>query len=356
MSPRFALLGLLSAVVVVAACSGAASPPSPAAQAPAPQAPASGGASTPAPTAPLQKLRVAYNAVSAELAPAYLGEDLGIYRKYGLDVELVYLQTSQQIAPALINQEVGIAYTAAAGTVASRLQGSDLLMISSYLPWMDFTLYSRPEIQRVEELRGKRVGVTRFGGGLHLAALIILERYGLDPEREVTLSQLGGVPEIFVALSSGAVDAGMLTSPEMFLAEDQGFRRLQASLDYRIPYTMGGLGASERFLREHEDLVRRFMRAHVESIAVFLQDKETAKRTIAKWTKGEEASVLERAYNHVASAMARVPYVDPAAIQTVLDQLAPQVPAARTARAEDFLDNRYVRELDESGFIQALYR
>jgi ABC-type nitrate/sulfonate/bicarbonate transport system substrate-binding protein len=137
--------------------------------------------------------------------------------------------------------------------------------------------------------------------------------------------------------------------------DDQGFPKLKAALDYRVPYTMGGVGASQRYLREHDDLARRFMRAHVESLALFQRDKETAKRTIAKWTKIEDPSVLERSYTHVIGGLERVPYTDPASIQTVLDQLAPQVAAARTARAEDFLDNRYVRELEETGFVRSLY-
>jgi NitT/TauT family transport system substrate-binding protein len=300
-------------------------------------------------------MRVAYNAVTAELGPAFIGDDEGIYKKHGLDVELVHLQSSAQIAPALIAQEIGIAFTAGAGTAAARLQGADLVMVSDYRPYMDFTLYARPEIRRVEDLKGKRLGVTRFGGGLHLAALIILERHGLDPERDVALSQLGGTPEIFAALSGGAVDAGMFTSPEIFLADDQGYTRLKASLDYQIPYTMAGTGASQRFLRENEDLARRFMRAHVESLGLFLRDKDAAKRSIARWTKQDDASILERAYTHVASSTRRIPYVEPASIQTVLDQLAPQVEAARTAKADEFIDNRYLRELEDSGFLRQVY-
>src|SRR5215207_7118084 len=171
--PRAASITIL-VFLLVAACgqaqqntsapAGAASKPAGAAAsgaAPATAPPVGGVSAAPAgaPSASnppeLQKVKVAYNAIAAEQAPAFLGEDQGLYRKHGLDVELILLSTSQQIAPALMNQEVGLAYTASAGTVASRVQGSDLIMISSYLPYMDFTMYSRPDIQRVEHLRGK---------------------------------------------------------------------------------------------------------------------------------------------------------------------------------------------------------
>jgi len=220
---------------------------------------------------------------------------------------------------------------------------------------MDHTVYGRPDIQRVEDLRGKRVGVTRFGGGLHLAAQIILQRNGLDPERDAQLAQLGGIPEIFAALSSGAVDAGMLTTPEVFIAEDQGLRKLQESLDYKVPYTMVGVGGSERFINDNPELVQRFMRAHLEGIALFKNDREAAQRTIGKWTKSDNQSVLERTWDHLAPVMERVPLVDPASIQTVLDQLAPQVERARGAKADEFYDNRFVQEQERSGFIRQLY-
>ena len=161
--------------------------------------------------------------------------------------------------------------------------------------------------------------------------------------------------EIAAALSTGAVDAGMLTSPENFVLENQGYPKLKAALDYRIPYTMSGLAASQRFASANEEAMRRLMRAHVEGIALFLNDKETTRRSIAKLTKIEDPRILDQAYEHVAGAMERVPYVDRASIQTVLDQLASQVPTAQSARADDFLDNRFVRELDESGFIRRLY-
>ena len=190
------------------------------------------------------KLKIAYNAVTADQTPIWLAQDAGIHLKHGLDVELVSMQSSAQITPALIAGELAIAYSAGAGTVAADLQGADLVMISSFQPWLRFWLYTRPEVQSVAQLRGSRMGVTRFGGGLHLAALISVERAGMDPERDLTMSQLGGNSEIFGALVGNAIDSGWVLAPQAYEAEALGYKRLVDTLEFRIPYTMSGATAT----------------------------------------------------------------------------------------------------------------
>jgi len=344
---------LLALLVSATACSSSAPATAPAgATAPtsgvasAPPAAAPGASATPA-RAP-DKLRVAYNAVTADQTPIWLAQDAGIYLKHGLDVELVSMQTSSQIAPALMSGELGIAYSAGAGTVAATLQGADLVMLSSFEPWLRFWLYTKPELTSVAQLRGTRMGVTRYGGGLHLAAVLTVQRAGMDPTRDLVMSQLGGNAEIFTALISGAVDSGWVLPPQSYVLEDAGFRRLVDTLDYHIPYTMGGATGSKRYISEHEDIVRRFIRAHMESLALFASDKEQSKRVMAKWTGIDNPDYLERAYQDSLSSMELIPYTTPDTIQTVLDYLAEQIPAARTANPEDFIDNRFVREVVES--------
>ena len=280
--------------------------------------------------------------------PIWLAQDAGIHLKHGLDVELVSMQSSAQITPALIAGELAIAYSAGAGTVSADLQGADLVMISSFQPWLRFWLYTKPEVQSVAQLRGSRMGVTRFGGGLHLAALMSAERAGMDPERDLTMSQLGGNSEIFGALVGNAIDSGWVLAPQAYEAEALGYKRLVDTLEYRIPYTMSGATASKHYIDEHEDVVRRFARAHVEALALFVSDKEQSKRVMAKWTKEENPDYLERGYQDTLTSMERIPYTTPDTIQTVLDQLAPQIPAARGANPEDFIDNRWVREAVEA--------
>jgi NitT/TauT family transport system substrate-binding protein len=313
-------------------------------------APAAGAPAKPdaAPARAPDKLKVAYNAITADQTPIWLGQEAGIYQKHGLDLELISMQSSAQITPALLSGELAVAYSAGAATVSADLQGADLVMISSFQPWLRFWLYTKPEITSPAQLRGSRMGVTRFGGGLHLAALITVERAGMDPERDLTMSQLGGNAEIFGALVGGAIDSGWVLAPQAYEAEAQGFKRLVDTLEFRIPYTMSGATASKRYIAQNEDIVRRFIRAHVESLQLFATDKEQSKQVMGKWTKVENPEYLERGYNDALASMERIPYTTPETIQTVLDQLAPQIAAARTANPEDFIDNRWVREAVEA--------
>src|SRR5581483_3300270 len=216
----------------------------------APSAPSTGASTDGAPAAAVptaarapDKLKIAYNAVTADQTPIWLAQDAGIHLKHGLDVELVSMQSSAQITPALVSGELGVAYSAGAGTVSADLQGADLVMISSFQPWLRFWLYTKPDVTSVAQLRGTRMGVTRFGGGLHLAALITVERAGMDPERDLTMSQLGGNSEIFGALVGNAIDSGWVLPPQAYEAEAMGYKRLVDTLELRIPYTMSGATA-----------------------------------------------------------------------------------------------------------------
>lgn len=312
------------------------------------------GAAAEGPAAP-RRITVAYNAIAAELTPAWLAEEAGLYRKHGLEVELVSMQTAAQVTPALMAGEVSVAYSGAAATASAGLQGADVVLLSSFQPWLRFWLYAKPEIKDVAALRGKRMGVTRLGGGIHLAGSVAAQRAGMDPDRDLIMSQVGGVPDIFTALSSGALDAGWLVPPFSYLAEEAGFHKVVDSLDFHLPYTMAGAAASRRYISQNEEIVRHFMLAHLESLALYSTDKELSKQVMAKWLKVDDAAHLERAYYDTLASMERIPYVSPAAIQTVLDQLAPQMPAARTANPNDFLDNRFIREAEESGFLGRLY-
>src|SRR5581483_8092953 len=244
---RAGLLWGIGLMLAVAGCrptgaTGGASAPA----APAPAAPTAAPAAS-APTAAPQrapdKIKVAYNAVTADQTPIWLAQDAGIHLKHGLDVELVSMQSSAQITPALVSGELGVAYSAGAGTVSADLQGADLVMISSFQPWLRFWLYTKPDVTSVAQLRGTRMGVTRFGGGLHLAALITVERAGMDPERDLTMSQLGGNSEIFGALVGNAIDSGWVLPPQAYEAEAMGYKRLVDTLELRIPYTMSGATA-----------------------------------------------------------------------------------------------------------------
>ncbi|HZU05624.1 MAG TPA: ABC transporter substrate-binding protein [Chloroflexota bacterium] len=350
------------AMVVLLSLVGCAAPAAPsgsergAGESRAPAAPAAVADPTPWPaTAPRTALRIALNAVSASMGPMWIAKDLGLFEQYGLDVELVTLQTSSQIAKVMAAGEIPIALSAAAGVVDAVLAGDDQILLTGYQNYMNFWVHSRPEVRSVTDLRGKRVGTTRIGSGAHLGTVEMLRRFGLEPDRDVAVLQLGGMPEVFGALSAGAVDAAILSIPWNFQAQDSGFPLLHDLSAQRIPYLQTGLATTRGYLQRNEDLVRRVLMAHLEGLARFHTDKATAIEVLARNLKSEDRELLERTYDVLTPLLERVPYPTPASIQTVIDQRAAENPAARQLTPAQVADDRLLRELDAAGFISRLY-
>ncbi len=348
-------LGMVVCALVLLGCSGARAPTSsgppsaaaPPAAAPAPSAPEASAA----PPEP-RKVRLAYGFTTAAVVPMWLALEHGIYQKYGLDVDTTLMQSSAQIAPAMAAGEVDIALTAGAGVVDMALAGSDQVLIVSMQNMMRFFLHARPDIRRVEDLRDKRVAITRLGSGIHLATQTVLERAGLEPGRDVALIQAGTTSAALSALASGQLDAAMLAVPDNLLAERNGFPLLVDLKDYRLPYSQGSLAVTRTTLAERYDLVRDFVKAHLEAVGITKRDAALATSLLGKYTKTEDQEILQRSYYLWLEEQDDLPYPSLDAVQTVLNQRAAELPAARTANPRDFIDDRILRELEASGFLR----
>jgi ABC-type nitrate/sulfonate/bicarbonate transport system substrate-binding protein len=290
------------------------------------------------------------------MAPLWVAKDAGIFDKYGFDVEFITLQSSSQVAKVMASGEISLALSAAAGVVDAALAGDDQVLISSYQPYMNFWVHARPDVTRIADLRGKRVGATRIGSGAHLGVVEMLRKAGLEPDQDAAVMQLGGMPEVYGALTAGAIDAGIFSMPWNFRAQDEGFPQLHDVSADRIPYLQTGLATSRQYLRQNEALVRRFMMAHLEGLARVHTDKPTTVESIARNLKSEDLALMERTYDTMVPLLERIPYPVAPSIQTVIDQRAAENPAARNLTPAQVSDERYVRELEDSGFIAQLYR
>ncbi|HLC25264.1 MAG TPA: ABC transporter substrate-binding protein, partial [bacterium] len=279
-----------------------------------------------------------------------------LFDKYGLDVTLIYLASSAQVAPALISGDIQIAETAGAGIIDARMAGAGIKMVLAYSNYLRFHLYAQKDIRSVADLKGKKAAITRFGSGVDLAMQIILKEAGLKMGTDVGIIQTRSVPEILASVASGVVQAGLLAPPSSFKADQLGLRLLVDTWKYKFPYILAGVAVSDNYLKARPDSVRAFVKAFVEGIAVSKTDKEYTKKVIGKYTKTTEGDILEKTYQEYEPIFEAIPYVPAAAVKAVLDQRAPTIPAAKTANPEDFFDNRFVKELDESGFIRSLYR
>jgi ABC-type nitrate/sulfonate/bicarbonate transport system substrate-binding protein len=219
-----------------------------------------------------------------------------------------------------------------------------------------FRLYGGPGISSFPDLRGKRVAVTRLGTSTDTVARLLLQRNGLDPASDVTVIQVGGVPEIFAAVQSGAADGGVLSPPTLFKADAAGFQILADTTEIDIPYHQAVLTSTKRYVAEHGDLVRRVLRGYLRGIARYKLDSEFAKQVIAQYTRSDDAASLDQTWALEDRVLSRLPYPRAEAVQLALDQAAVQYPEARSHRPEDFFDDRLLRELEQRGFIDGLYR
>jgi NitT/TauT family transport system substrate-binding protein len=323
------------------------------ASAPAPAA-AAGDASPAAPA--LVPMRFGLNTPTANITPAWVAKDEGYFAKYGIDAELVPIPGGERIVTALVSGEIPITALASTALLTASLGGADLVFLGSWANQLRYGLYARPEIASVRDLRGRQVATTGRGGINRRAMELALERTGLDPERDVTIIAVGQSTDSLTALLTGAVAATMLTPPGSFRAEDEGMRMLVDTSEYQYLTILSGIAASRGWVAQNEDLARRTLQALAEAIAFARQQKEATKAIIGKYSQMDDAALLERTYNAALPTWEPRLAAPPEALRGDLDALAVDLPAARDARPEQFIDNRFVAELEQSGFFERLYR
>ena len=357
---RLRLCGTLLAVgVSLAACAPAAPLPAGPPTAPAQSVP--GTSATIAPTAPAaaappptRRLTVANTSLSLAIA-LFVARDKGMFQRHGLEVEVPLIAGVRSVQ-ALVAREVEYALISGRTTTDAVLAGADLVMLASIAPTLSFVIYGAPGMTRAEDLRGKTIGVASFGGSADFAARYGLRRFGLEPERDYALFQTGGVPESLAALQSGGVQAAVLSAPTTLQARKAGLSQVVDVTSLGIEYVFGALSTDRAFLAQEPDTTRRLLRGMLEGIHFAKTQPAATKQVIAPEFKTDDPEVLDETYALAIERMlARVPYVSPAGVKTVLDDAATELPAARTKAPEDLIDNSWLAEQDANGFVKQLW-
>ena len=304
-------------------------------------------------SAQLTKMTVGYSNIAAGSLPAWMGKESGIFRKNGLDVQLVYLRGGTALM-ALLSRETPISQVGGPGIVSANLRGSDAVMIAGGVVVTEWWLMTRPNIKTAEQLKGGSVRTT-FGGLSDFMTRIALKRLGLTPVKDVAFLQIGGLPESLIALETGKVQAVMLPTPDNFMAQKRGFYNL---VSVRLPYQSVGVATTRRFIRESLDIVRRYVRSQIEAVHRIKTDREAAIKVLAKYVGSQDKEILEKAYDDLSTDDRLPPKQYPTleGIKNILEPLAETDPKAKTAEPEDFVDMSFIKELDESGFIADLYK
>jgi NitT/TauT family transport system substrate-binding protein len=306
-------------------------------------------------SAQLTKMTVGYSAIGAVHFPAWLAKESGIFRKNGLDVQLVYFTGGTTAVMALLSRDAPIIQMAGPAIVSANLRGADTVMIAGGFVTADQWLTSRPDIKTAEQLKGGSIAIARFGGLADFMVRIALKRLGLIPVQDVAIVQIGGGPERLSALAKGKVQAAMLGSPDSFIAQKKGFYTL---VSVSLPYQGAGVATTRRFIRESPEIVKRYIKSQIEAIHRIKTDRETGRRVLAKYLALQDREILEKTYDDI-SADDKLPpkqYPTLEGIKNILEPLAQTDPKAKAAKPEDFVDMRFIKELDESGFIDDLYK
>jgi NitT/TauT family transport system substrate-binding protein len=298
------------------------------------------------------KIRVAYSAVAPTQGILWVAEMGGLLTKNGIQAEIVYTRAAIE---TLVAGEVQFGQMTGALMFSARLQGADPVMLAGVQDFLNDRLIVRPGINSVEELKGRRVGVFRFGSASHLRLLNVLPRYKLT-ERDVTFLQVGDSPERLIALHGGSIDATLLSPPDHFLAIRGGIKILLNLRDLNVPYQGTGLVTTQRLLARNRDLAKRFVKSFVEAIHLVRTNPTVSKRAFAKYRQTKDEKQIEEAYETLREIVKPKPYPSIEGFRTIINDASDRIPAAKTANPKDFMDTSLLEELDRSGYIDSLYR
>jgi NitT/TauT family transport system substrate-binding protein len=297
-------------------------------------------------------IRMAFSAVAPTQGVLWVADVGGIFKKNDLSAEIIYTRAAIE---TLVAGEVDFAQMTGALMSSARLQGADPVMIAGVQDTLEDRLIVSPNIKSMEELKGKRIGVFRFGSASHLRLLYVLPRYGLS-ERDVTLLQVGDTPERLIALSGGSIDATLLSPPDHFEALRLGAKILLNLRDFKVPFQGTGLVTTQRILARKRDVARRVLKSYVEAIHLVKTNPDISKKAFAKYRQTKDQKRLEDAYQTLREIVKPKPYPSIDGFKTIIKDASDRIPSAKTANPKDFIDVSLLEELDRSGFIDALYK
>ena len=297
-------------------------------------------------------LRANYSGISGGFAPVWIAADKGLFSKHGLNLDLRF------IAPAtatqgLLAKSLDIC-NPGGEIIEAGLNGEPVVYMAGVLSRAVMSLYAKPEVRSLADLKGKVLAVTLPGATTDFAARVFLQQGGLAPGKDVKIIYLKGMAEILAGISQGNADAGIFTSPTTLKARHAGLKELVNLTEKNVSMIHAAFASTKDYLKSHPEEVRRFLQGYLEGIKVARADAELAKQIIGKYTKTTDRDDLEDSYRTFLPAWERLPLVPAAAVQTML-KFATH-PGAKTAKAESFIDNSALLELEKSGFVDRLYK
>jgi NitT/TauT family transport system substrate-binding protein len=293
---------------------------------------------------------------AGEMSPTYIAQKKGFFEKYGLGVDLMYFQGGSQAIQALVAGQIPLTVTAGPEGVVAKLQGADVLLLSTNNTTLAFTLFVSPEIKKPEDLRGKKAGISRFGSSSDHSMRFMLRKLGLG-EKEVAIVEVGDNPSRFAALTSNNIQACLFSLPFSAVVKKAGFAAMLEGHKLGLKFHSSGIATSSAVVRQQPRTIDQFFRGFLEGVSYAKSHKDESVALIREFLKLKDKYEAEETYQvFVQEIQPRKPYPLKEAVETVLGIVEKTVPKAKDAKAEDLIDDSVIRKLDQSGFIDGLYK
>ncbi len=308
-----------------------------------------------APVASAQmKIRINWTALTGAQSGLFVAYEEGLFKKNGLEVELIHIPSSSRGIQAILAGEIAYSYMDGLNTVQANLKGANLALVVGATNRLVFSLMARPEIKKASDLMGKKIGITRIGSSTHTATLYALSQAGLK-QGDYQILPLVEVPNILTALMAGQIDAGAVSPPTNSRARKAGFNELANLAKDGPEYVSVAIGTSRSYIKANEEITRRVVRSYTEAVYVFKTNKQAGIRALQKYTRVKDQDILEDAYSQFREYLETIPYVSGKGMEAVLAELTEKEPQAKQARPDDFMDMRFMNELEKEGFFRKLW-
>ena len=306
---------------------------------------------------PLEKLRLAYSAIAGSQASFWIPYEAGVFRKHGLDVELLYVGGGGRAAQVVQSGEVPIGVFTGGAVINSNLAGGDLVVIASSMNVMTFVVMARPEIRRVEDLKGKKIGVSRFGSATDFGLRYAEEQWPIKRQRDFAVLQMGGVTDVYNALRAGVLDAAVINAELAILGRREGFRELADIAKMGVHFPTSSVITTRSYIKRNENTVRKFLRGFVEGVHYGKTQRAPTIKIMMKYLRSSDAAMFNELYDtYILQNIPRIPRPSPESLKTVIDQMAETDPRVANLKPDQFIDGRFFAELEKEGFVQKLWK
>lgn len=295
---------------------------------------------------PAQSLRISYGGTSGYNVPMWVTQEAGLFKKYGLGVELIMIAGAAQSMQAMLANETQVANTSGAAPINAKLQSADAVIVATSYDLVPYGFVVHGDIRTAADLKGKRVAISRFGGVTELAVRLALEKFGLSV-RDVTMIQAGPDAQRMTAVASGAVAASVLAPPALFAASRHGMRTLVDLSDLGAKYPTSSFFVMQSYLNQNRPAIKKFLMALTEGLHLYVHDKDFSGRVMQKYTKLRDPEIASKTHDYYARRTLLVPVTDSEATKNAMPEKAGRKP-------EEFYDNSLLQELVKEGFVASL--